>query len=150
MTDTLSPQEIAEKCSAVMLANDAASQGLGINIQAIEPGKAVLSMTVDETMLNGHKTCHGGFIFTLADSAFALACNSYNKTAVAAACDISFVRPAHAGNVLTADAREVHKAGRNGIYDIRITDQDNQTIALFRGKSRIISKTGPLDATKSA
>lgn len=128
-----------------MLSEDAASTGMGIMINKVSPGCCTIAMQVTDKMLNGHKTCHGGFIFTLADSAFAMACNSYNKTAVAAACDISFVRPAYSGDTLTAQAVEQFKAGRNGIYDVTVTNQNNQTIALFRGKSRVISKTGPLD-----
>ena len=141
----MTAQSIAEQCAAKMLAMDEASKALGVTIQTVSPGSAILNMQVTSKMLNGHKTCHGGFIFTLADSAFATACNSYNKTAVAASCDISFVRPAFAGDYLSAVATEQFRAGRNGIYDVSVTNQDNETIALFRGKSRVISKTGPLD-----
>ena len=143
----MTEQLIAEQCAKKMLSMDAASQGLGITITNVAPGQATISMSVDDKMLNGHKTCHGGFIFTLADSAFAIACNSYNKTAVAASCDISFVRPAYSSDTLTASATEQFKGGRNGIYDVTITNQNEETIALFRGKSRVISKTGPLDDT---
>ncbi len=146
----MSDQLIAEQCAEKMLSLDEASKGLGVTIEKITPGRAVLSMLINDKMLNGHKTCHGGFIFTLADSAFALACNSYNKTAVAASCDISFVRPGFAGDTLTATAIEQYKAGRNGIYDVAVTNQNNKTIAFFRGKSRVISKTGPLDDNDSS
>jgi len=141
MTD----QSVAEQCAKKILAMDEASKSLGVTIEKITPGHAVIAMQITDKMLNSHKTCHGGFIFTLADSAFALACNSYNKTAVAVSCDISFVRPGFAGDTLTATATEQYKAGRNGIYDVAVTNQNNETIALFRGKSRVISKTGPLD-----
>lgn len=144
MTD----QTIAEQCAKKMLSEDGASKNLGVVINNVSPGQATLSMLVTDRMLNGHKTCHGGIVFTLADSAFAIACNNYNKTAVAASADISFVSPAFASDMLTATATEQYKAGRNGIYDVVVTNQDNQTIALFRGKSRVISKTGPLDDTK--
>lgn len=130
-----------------MLSEDQVSSNLGVVIDKVSPGNAVISMQVTDQMLNGHKTCHGGIMFTLADSAFAIACNNYNKTAVAASADISFVSPAFAGDTLTATAIEQYKAGRNGIYDVVVTNQDNQTIALFRGKSRVISKTGALDDT---
>jgi len=146
MTDQQKAEQlIAEQCAQKLLEQDEAAKSLNITIDTISPGHAGLAMSVTPQMLNGHKTCHGGFIFTLADCAFAVACNSYNKTAVAASCDISFVRPGHDTDRLTATANEIHKAGRNGIYDITVSNQNNETIALFRGKSRIISKTGPLD-----
>lgn len=138
-------QTIAEQCAVKMLSMDEASRFMGVTIVSVGPGHATLSMLITPKMLNGNKTCHGGAIFTLADSTFATACNSYNKTAVAASCEISFVRPAFAGDQLTAVATEQFKAGRNGIYDVLVTDQNNDTIALFRGKSRVISKTGPID-----
>ncbi len=146
MTDQL----IAEQCAQKMLSMDAASTGIGIKINKVAPGQCTIAMQVTDKMLNGHKTCHGGFIFTLADSAFAIACNSYNKIAVAASCDISFVRPAYIGDTLSAHATEQFKAGRNGIYDVAVTNQNEETIALFRGKSRVISKTGLLDDTKTS
>lgn len=143
MTD----QSIAEQCAKKMLSEDEASKNLGVVIEKVSPGHATISIQITNLMLNGHKTCHGGIMFTLADSAFSIACNNYNKTAVAASADISFVSPAFAGDKLTATATEQFKAGRNGIYDVVVTNQDNQTVALFRGKSRVISKTGPLDDT---
>lgn len=143
MTD----QSIAEQCAKKMLSEDEASKNLGVVIEKVSPGHATISIQITNLMLNGHKTCHGGIMFTLADSAFSIACNNYNKTAVAASADISFVSPAFSGDKLTATATEQFKAGRNGIYDVIVTNQDNQTIALFRGKSRVISKTGPLDDT---
>jgi len=138
-------QQIAEQCAQILLELDQAAKSLNIAIDTIRPGHAGLTMTVTPQMLNGHKTCHGGYIFTLADCAFAVACNSYNKTAVAASCNISFVRPGFDKDRLSATANEIHKAGRNGIYDVTVSNQDNETVAFFRGKSRIISKTGPID-----
>ena len=125
-----------------MWARDQASSGLGMAIERIGPGEAVLTMTVRGDMVNGHGSCHGGFIFTLADSAFAFACNSYNVTTVAASCDIAYLKPARAGDVLSATAREVYREGRNGIYDIAVTDQSGAAVAQFRGKSRTIG--GPV------
>jgi acyl-CoA thioesterase len=119
-----------------MWSRDRASPGLGMKIESVGPGTAVLTMPVRQDMVNGHDICHGGFIFTLADSAFAFACNSYNDATVAASCDISFLKPARLGSRLTASAREVYREGRNGIYDILVTDETGATIAAFRGKSR--------------
>jgi acyl-CoA thioesterase len=138
MTKPLEPQALAEACAAAMWVRDRTSPGLGMTIERIAPGEAVLAMTVRGDMVNGHDMCHGGFIFTLADSAFAFACNSYNVTTVAASCDIAFLKAVRAGDRLTATAREVYREGRNGIYDIAVTDQTGAVIAHFRGKSRTI------------
>ncbi len=140
-----SAQKLATRCAKKMFELDQATQDLGMSIDSVSPGSATLSMTVTEKMLNGHKTCHGGYIFTLADSAFAFACNTYNKVTVAAAADISFLMPVKLGETLTATAVEKHRAGRSGVYDVTVTNTQNQTIALFRGKSRTISDKGPLD-----
>ncbi|MEQ8829226.1 MAG: hydroxyphenylacetyl-CoA thioesterase PaaI [Alphaproteobacteria bacterium] len=121
-----------------MLAADAATRGLGISVDAIGPGYAKLSMTVRDDMLNGHKTCHGGFLFALADSAFAFGCNAYNKVTVAQGCEIDYLCPGRLNDRLTAECREQALEGRSGVYDVRITNQDGVTIALFRGKSRRI------------
>ncbi len=134
----ISEQERAEKSAGAMWENDSASKGMGMQIESIAPGRAVLSMNVEERHTNGHKICHGGFIFTLADSAFAFACNSYNKSTVAQQCTINFLAPAGLGDRLTADAREIHLAGRSGIYDITVTNQSGTRIAEFRGMSRTI------------
>jgi acyl-CoA thioesterase len=134
----LSEAERAQKSAAVMWENDHASKGMGMQIDAISPGSATLSMTVEKHHTNGHAICHGGFIFTLADSAFAFACNSYNKTTVAQHCTINFLAPARLGDRLTAVAEEVHLQGRSGIYDISVTDQIGTQIAKFRGMSRTI------------
>jgi len=124
-----------EQVGAHMYASDRASQSLGMRIVAIGAGTATLEMAVRDDMLNGHAICHGGFIFTLADSAFAYACNSYNLSTVASGCAIDFVAPAREGDVLTARAAERSAAGRTGVYDIEVVNQRGETIALFRGKS---------------
>ena len=118
-----------------MFANDRASRGLGMAIAGVAPGTATLTMTVRADMLNGHAICHGGYIFTLSDSAFAFACNSYNLNTVAQGCAIEFLAPAREGDVLTARAAQRSRAGRTGVYDIEVTNQRGETVALFRGKS---------------
>jgi acyl-CoA thioesterase len=128
-------QALAERVAAGMYARDRASQAMGMQIAAIGPGYADLTMTVRADMLNGHAICHGGFIFTLADSAFAYACNSYNLTTVASGGAIDFVAPAREGDVLAAMARERSVNGRTGVYDIEVTNQRGETVAYFRGKS---------------
>jgi acyl-CoA thioesterase len=120
-----------------MWRDDLASRGLGMTLASVAPGRARVSMRVRDDMTNGHGTAHGGFIFALADSAFAFACNSYNERTVAQACDIVFAAPAHAGDQLVADAVERHRFGRNGVYDIRVSC-DDLVIAEFRGRSRTI------------
>jgi acyl-CoA thioesterase len=123
-----------------MWADDEASRRLGMTLDRVSSGSATLSMTVRDDMTNGHGIAHGGFIFTLADSAFAFACNSYNERTVAQACDIVFAVPSHLGDRLVAVATERHRFGRNGIYDIRVTrgTSDGEVIAEFRGRSRSI------------
>jgi acyl-CoA thioesterase len=134
------PETLAQACADVMWTEDQASQQLGMQIDAVGPGAATLSMTVRDDMTNGHGMAHGGFIFALADSAFAFACNSYNERTVAQACDIVFAAPAQLGDRLVAVAVERHRFGRNGIYDIRVTKDgvDGAVIAEFRGRSRTI------------
>ena len=128
-------QALAERVAAAMWARDDASKGLGMRIVGVAPGRAELSMTVRADMLNGHAICHGGFIFTLADSAFAFACNSYNLNTVASGCSIDFLAPARELDVLTAIAHERSVSGRTGVYDIEVANQRGERIALFRGKS---------------
>lgn len=128
-------QALAERVAETMYSRDRASQGLGMRIVRVGPGLAELTMSVRNDMLNGHAICHGGFIFALADSAFAFACNSYNLTTVASGCAIDFMAPAREGDVLTAMARERSASGRTGVYDIEVNNQRGETIALFRGKS---------------
>lgn len=139
--EDMNPDELARSCADAMWADDAASQELGMVIEHIAAGTARLSMPVTRAMCNGHGTGHGGYIFTLADSAFAFACNGYNNRAVAQHCSITYVAPAHEGDVLTALASEVDRFGRNGIYDIRVTNQDGKLIAEFRGHSRLVRGT---------
>jgi acyl-CoA thioesterase len=128
-------QALAERVGEAMFANDVASRALGMRIESIGPGRAQMTMTVRPDMLNGHAICHGGYIFLLADSTFAFACNSYNRNTVAQGCSIDYVAPAHAGDVLQASANERSRSGRTGVYDIEVRDQHGRTIALFRGKS---------------
>lgn len=132
--------ERAALSARVMWENDRASRDLGMEVVSVEPGKAVLTMKVRETMTNGHGTAHGGFIFTLADSAFAFACNSHGETTVAAHCSITYLRPGKSGDLLTAEAREISRAGRSGIYDVRVS-ADGVTIAEFRGHSRSLGRS---------
>ena len=129
---------LAKASAAALWDDDKTTQSLGMQLESVTPGECTLSMRVTNNMCNGHSTCHGGFLFTLADSAFAFACNSYNQRAVAQHCNISFINPAFANDVLTARACEVSRSGRNGIYDIVITNQDDIMIAQFRGNSRTI------------
>jgi phenylacetic acid degradation protein PaaD len=135
------PQLLAEQSAAAMWAGDAASQAMGMTLDEVRPGYARLSMTVRPDMVNGHRICHGGLVFALADSAFAFACNSYNRSAVAQACDIVFVDAARLGDNLVAEAVECTRYGRNGVYDVTIGlagSVDKEYIALFRGRSREI------------
>jgi acyl-CoA thioesterase len=132
------PQTLAEAVANKMLAEDLASQSMGMRILASAPGYSRVSMTIRENMLNGHSTCHGGIIFSLADSAFAFACNSYNHTTVAQSCDIDFLTPGRLGDELTAEAVEQAIAGRSGIYDVTVSNQKGERIAFFRGRSRRI------------
>jgi acyl-CoA thioesterase len=134
---TLSPDDLARACADAMWQDDDASKGLGMEIRQIKPGEATLTMTVKPHMVNGQGIAHGGFIFLLADSAFAFACNSHNERAVAAQCNISFIRPGKLGDVLIATAREISRTGRSGIYDVRVT-VDDTPIAELRGHSRTV------------
>ena len=137
---TLSPDDLARACADAMWKEDDASGALGMEIVEIRPGQATLAMTVQPHMVNGQRIAHGGFIFTLADSAFAFACNSRNDRAVAAQGDITFIRAGKLGDKLVATAREVSRNGRSGIYDVRVTAGD-VVIAEFRGHSRTIPGT---------
>lgn len=135
-----SPEDVARACAEAMWTEDDASRGLGIEIVEVKPGEATLAMTVKADMLNGARIAHGGFIFTLADSAFAYACNSRNERVVAAQGQITFLRPAKLGDRLVAAAREISCSGRSGIYDVRVSVGD-VVIAEFRGLSRIVPGT---------
>ena len=130
-----------------MFARDRASQHYGMRIEAIEPGRAIVTMTVTDDMCNGHSTAHGGAIFTLADSAFAFACNSRDAASVAQHCTITFVSPARAGERLRADAREVSLAGRFGIYDVVVTSDDGRIVAIFQGNSAAVRGRVTRDGT---
>jgi len=133
----LAPDDLARACAEAMWKQDDASQGLGMEIVEVRQGQATLAMTIKPHMVNGQRIAHGGFIFLLADSAFAFACNSHNERAVAAHCDIAFVRPGKLGDRLVAVAREISRSGRSGICDVRVTAGD-VVIAEFRGHSRTI------------
>jgi len=134
----MTPQTRAEKCAALMFAKDAASQTLGMRIDSVGPGTATLVMNVRDDMVNGLGICHGGVIFTLADSALAFASNSYNALTVAQQLQITYVTPAKVGNTLFATAAEVARVGRSGTYDVTVTKEDGTKIALFRGLTRSI------------
>jgi acyl-CoA thioesterase len=129
------PQRVAEAVRDGMFANDHASRGLGMQIEAVGPGYARIVMAVRKDMLNGFAICHGGFITTLADSAFAFACNSYNALTVASGIVVDFLAPAHEGDRLLAEGREVSRSGSTGVYDITVTNQHGKTVAVMRGRS---------------
>jgi acyl-CoA thioesterase len=133
------PQALAELAGKTMYERDPASQRLGMALDEIRPGYARMSMRVREDMLNGHGTCHGGYIFMLADSAFAFACNSHNFNTVGAGCSIDYLAPGREGDLLTAEAVEQALSGKTGVYDIVVTDQEGRKVALFRGKSHRVS-----------
>jgi acyl-CoA thioesterase len=133
----LSPNDLARACAEAMWKDDDASQGLGMEILDVKAGQATLAMTVKPHMVNGHGIAHGGFIFLLADSTFAFACNSHNQRAVAAQCNISFIKHGKLGDRLIATAREISRTGRSGIYDVRVT-VDDIPIAELRGHSRTV------------
>jgi acyl-CoA thioesterase len=135
------PHEIAAACAEAMWAEDQASQGLGMVVERVSPGEAVISMAIRADMTNGHGICHGGFIFTLADSAFAFACNTYNQRTVAQHCAVTFLQPGRRGDTLTAHAVERNRSGRSGIYDVTVRDGKGEVVAEFRGHSRTIAGT---------
>lgn len=137
----MTPQQRAEKCAELMFAQDAASPGLGMTIVQVSPGTATMEMPVRADMLNGHGICHGGFIFSLADSAFAFACNSYNQLTVAQQNQITYLTPGQKDEVLRAHATETSRNGRSGIYDVTVTGAGGRTVALFRGLSRTVKGT---------
>ena len=133
--------EIARACATAMWDEDRASRGLGMSLDHVEPGRAILSMSVTDAMVNGHDLCHGGFIFTLADSAFAFACNTYDQRTVAQHCAVTFVTSARRGERLVAEAAERARNGRSGIYDVTVRNAEGTLIAEFRGHSRTIKGT---------
>jgi acyl-CoA thioesterase len=127
--------QLAQAAGAAMFARDAASQALGMTLLSIAPGAAVMTMAIRADMLNGHASCHGGFLFALADSAFAFACNSYNDNTVGIGCTIDYLAPGRLGDVLTATAIEQSRSGKSGIYDVTVRNQHGMELALFRGRS---------------
>ena len=135
----LDAQALAELAGRTMYERDPATRGLGIELAQIRPGYARMTMTVRADMLNGHQSCHGGFIFLLADSAFAFACNSHNLVTVGAGCTIDYVAPGRLGDVLSAEGVEQVVAGKTGVYDITVRNQDGRIVALFRGKSHRVA-----------
>ena len=141
MNVALSPDDIARACADAMWKEDDASKGLGMKIVEIKPGQAVMSMTVLPHMVNGQRIAHGGFIFTLADSAFAFACNTHNQRTVAQHCAITFINAARLGDRLVARATERQRIGRSGFYDFTVTREEGFVIAEFRGHSRTIAGT---------
>lgn len=137
----MTPQQLAEASAEAMWKGDAASQGMGMRLDRIAPGQATLSMEVTPAMSNGHGSCHGGYIFSLADSAFAFACNAYGQVTVGQSCHIAYIAPGRVGDRLTATAREVSRQGRSGVYDVQVTDPQGAVIAEFRGLSRAVNAT---------
>ncbi len=138
----MNERDLAARVGETMFAADRASRDfMGMELVSCEPGRAVMRMAVRESMLNGHDICHGGLIFTLADSTFAFACNSRNNVTVAAGCSIEFLKPVQLGDVLTCEGVEKLLQGRHGIYDMTVTNQAGETVAMFRGKSAQIKGT---------
>jgi len=133
------PQRLAELAGRTMYERDPTSRSLGMTLDEIRPGYARMSMRVRGDMLNGHATCHGGYIFMLADSAFAFACNSHNFNTVGAGCTIDYLSPGREGDLMTAEAVERALSGKTGVYDVTVTNAEGKTIALFRGKSHRVS-----------
>jgi acyl-CoA thioesterase len=137
----LSPDDIARRSAEAMLEGDRASAGAGVQLVAVGPGRATLTMTVRPDMVNGHDIAHGGYVFLLADTAFAVACNSYGQSTLAAGCDIAYVEPVRAGDRLRAEATERYRAGRSGIYDVSVVRDDGTVVAELRGRSRTVAGT---------
>lgn len=142
----MDPLQLAQACAEHMYADDLASQQLGIEIEVVAPGEVVARMAVREDMVNGHDACHGGYIFTLADTAFAFACNAYNQVSVAASASIDFISAARSGELLIARATEVHRGRRGGVYDVRVSGPDGRLVAEFRGRAAALGK--PLLASR--
>ena len=134
----MNKQDVAERAAKLIEREDRASRWLGIALKEVRPGYARMSMRVGEQMVNGQNVCHGGLIFALADSSFGFACNTHNQRALAASCAIEFLMPAQLGDELAAEATEVGRAGRTTVYDVRVTNQRHETVALFRGKSTTV------------
>ncbi len=138
----MTADDLAARVGAAMFEGDVASRDtMGMELLSCSAGRAVMRMRVDERHLNGHRICHGGFIFTLADSTFAFACNSHNKVTVAAGCSIEFLKPGQLGDVLTCEGVEQVLQGRHGVYDMKVSNQRGEVVAMFRGKSAQIQGT---------
>ena len=135
VTMSMTPQQLAQACADKLWGPDTCSQWLGMQLQEVRPGYARIQKPVRPEFLNGHGICHGGMMFTLADSTFAFACNSRNVPTVAAGCSIEFLKPVQGGDLLTAEAEEQTLSGRHGIYDIRVSNRAGEVVAMFRGKS---------------
>ena len=139
---SMTPEQRAAQVGQTLFANDVASaETMGMALLSVAPGRAQMHMVVQPRHLNGHQICHGGFIFTLADSTFAFACNSHNRNTVAASCSIEFLKPAQVGDLLTCEGVEQMRQGRHGIYDMTVTNQKGEVVAMFRGKSAQIPGT---------
>ena len=132
------PQALAELATKTMFERDPASQALGMALAEVRPGYARMTMPIRQDMLNGHQICHGGYIFMLADSAFAFACNSHNHATVAAGCSIEFLAAGKLGDLLSAEAMEQTLSGKTGVYDVKVSNQEGRIVALLRGKSHRI------------
>lgn len=133
--------DIAKRCADAMWENDAASRELGIAIEVIGAGHVRASLEVSRSMINGHEVCHGGYLFTLADTAFAFACNAYDRVTLAASASIDFVKPAKEGDRLVAEATERYRGRKTGIYDVIVTNQADEVVAIFRGRSHATNET---------
>jgi len=133
--DSMSAEQLASACGEAMFSRDQASQNMGMQLLQTTPGGSKMQVRVREDMIQGLGACHGGYLFAFADSAFAFACNSYNRASVALDCTIDFIAPAVLGDVLTITARELSRSGRTGVYGIEINNQNGEVVALFRGKS---------------
>ena len=140
MNDKTDPRILAEQCAQAMWPNDRATHTMSIRLDSIDEDRAVMSMEVRENMLNGYGMCHGGYIFSLADDAFAYATNSRNQASVASHCSIDFIRPAYGGETLTARAELLHRTGRSGLYDVMVTNDKGEAVAHFRGRSSRLNK----------
>lgn len=140
MTDRPDPKTLAEECARTMWTSDRASHFLDIRLDDIDEGRAVMSMKVKGYMLNGYAMCHGGYIFALADDAFAYATNSQDQAAVAASCSIDYLLPAYEDEVLTATAQVLHQSARSGLYDVTVTNDRGEVVARFRGRSARLNK----------
>ena len=134
----MNKQALAERIAGVIEREDRASRFLGMRVDEVKPGVARLSMRVTDDMVNGQRVCHGGLIFALADSSFGYACNTHNQRALAASCSIDFLAPAQLGDELTAQAAEVARLGRGAIYDVSVTNQRGELIAIFRGRAATV------------